>query len=57
MTLTVNLLMLHQLYITLLSLIKGVGDIIPEDALYVYEVSRLNYVCVVVLFFVLFFFF
>lgn len=27
----------------ILSWIKRVGDIIPEGALYVYEVSRLNY--------------
>lgn len=62
--LRVNLFLLHQLYLLLLSWIKGVADIIPEGALYVYEVSRLNYmyVCVVVVcfdfssfFFLLFF--
>lgn len=57
--LRVNLFLLHQLYLLLLSWIKGVADIIPEGALYVYEVSRLNYmyVCGGCLFWFLIFFF
>lgn len=56
--LRVNLFLLHQLYLLLLSWIKGVADIIPEGALYVYEVSRLNYmyVCGGCLFWFLIFF-
>lgn len=48
--------MLHQLYVILPSLSIRVADIIPEGALSVYEVSRLNYMYVWLCFVFVFFF-